>query len=78
MNKCMAADIPCTCQPTAGNVCADVMALRKDAERYRFLRDVDGAFEAFTAAYYNAEAPADIDSAIDSAIATDGAAVGAA
>ena len=38
MNKCMAADKPCTCQPTAGNVCAEVIALRKDAERYRWLR----------------------------------------
>ena len=33
MNKCMAADKPCTCQPTAGNVCAEVIALRKDSER---------------------------------------------
>ena len=39
MNKCMAADKPCTCQPTAGNVCAEVIALRKDAERYRWLRE---------------------------------------
>ena len=39
MNKCMAADKPCTCQPTAGNVCADVRALRKYAERYLWMRD---------------------------------------
>ncbi len=51
---------------------------RKDAERYRWLRDEDGAFEAFTAAYYNAKSPADIDAALDAAIATGGGAVGAA
>lgn len=57
---------------------AECQKLRKDAERYRWLRDEDGAFEAFTAAYYNAKAPADIDAALDAAMATTGGAVGAA
>lgn len=56
----------------------ELAALRKDAERYRWLRDEDGAFDAFTAAYYNASGPADIDAAVDRAIATSGGAVGAA
>lgn len=50
--------------------------LRKDAERYRWLRDEDGAFDAFTVAYYNASGPAEIDAAVDRAIATNGGAVG--
>ncbi len=55
-----------------------IIALRKDAERYRWLRDEDGAFDTFAAAYYNASGPADIDAAVDRAIATSGGAVGAA
>ena len=57
---------------------ADAAMQRKDAERYRWLRDQDGAFNTFTAAYYNTATAAELDSAIDAAIATDGAAVGAA
>ena len=41
MNKCMAADKPCTCQPTAGNVCAEVIALHKDSERLAWLMRED-------------------------------------
>ena len=37
MRKCFADDAnTCNCQPTAGNVCDGVIALRKDAERYRW------------------------------------------
>jgi hypothetical protein len=57
---------------------AQAEANAKDAERYRFLRDEDGAFDAFMDNYYNASGPADIDAAVDRAIATSGGAVGAA
>ena len=39
MQKCFADDSKiCDCQPTAGRICEGVVALSKDAERYRWLR----------------------------------------
>ena len=40
MRKCFADESKiCDCQPTAGRICEGVVALRKDAERYRYLRE---------------------------------------
>lgn len=50
----------------------------EDAARYRWLRDKDGAFERFAFDHYISTTPGELDSAIDAAIATNGAAVGAA
>ena len=39
MRKCFADDSKiCDCQPTAGRICEGVVALRKYANRYRWLR----------------------------------------
>ena len=42
-----------------------------DAERYRWLRDEDGALSTFTAAYWNTGTPEQLDAAIDNAMAGD-------
>jgi FPC/CPF motif-containing protein YcgG len=45
---------------------AEISELRKDAERYRKIRDVSGALDSFTAAYHNMQTKAEIDAAVDS------------
>ena len=46
MRKCFADDRKiCDCQPTAGRICEGIVALSKDAERYRWLLDNLKAYE---------------------------------
>lgn len=45
----------------------ELEALRKDAERYRWLRNEDGALDSFTAAYFNTSTAEELDAAIDAA-----------
>lgn len=52
-------------------------ALRKDAERYRWLRDADGALSVFTSAYFNTQTAGELDASVDASIAA-ALAVGAA
>jgi len=42
--------------------------LQKDAKRYRWLRDQDGAFSTFTALYYNTTTVEELELAIDAAM----------
>lgn len=48
---------------------ADLLALRQDAERYRWLRDDEGALDKFTAYYWNTKTSAELDAALDAAMA---------
>ena len=51
--------------------CDCAAALRKNAARYLWLRDEDGALSTFTAAYWNTSTPEQLDAAIDDAMAGD-------
>lgn len=42
----------------------------KDAERYRWLRDAAEAHSVFSAAYFNTSTSAEMDAAIDAAMAS--------
>ena len=49
----------------------DLSALRrvlKDAERYRWLRDEEGAHAIFSALYFNTQTPEQLDAELDAAI----------
>jgi len=47
---------------------AEIEACRVDAERYRWLREAEGAHAAYSAAYFNAKTPAEFDADIVSAM----------
>jgi hypothetical protein len=47
---------------------AELLALRKDAERWRWLRDEEGAHDIFSALYFNTQTPEQLDAELDSAI----------
>ena len=68
MRKCFADDSKiCDCQPTAGRICEGIVALRKDAERYRWLR-ANGEPDAGMA-YRQDWTASNYDAAIDAAMA---------
>ena len=47
----------------------EVDALRKDAKRYRWLRDAEGALDTFTSASRNTQTTDQLNAAVDAAMA---------
>ena len=60
---------PSGCVAALGVALDELAALRKDAERYRWLRDEEGAHAIFSALYFNTQTPEQLDAELDAAIA---------